>query len=68
VTGNLKNRGSSVSIANGYGLHDREVGVRVLVGSGIFTSPHRPDRLWDPPSILYNGYQGLFSEGIAVGV
>jgi hypothetical protein len=27
-------------------------GVRVPVGSNIFTSPYRPDRLWDPPNLL----------------
>jgi hypothetical protein len=53
-------RDSSVGIATGYGLDDRGVGVRVQVGSRIFSSPSRPDRLWGPPSYLYNGYQGLF--------
>jgi hypothetical protein len=37
-------------IATGYGLDDRGVGVRVPVGSRIFSSPSRPDRLWGPPS------------------
>jgi hypothetical protein len=34
-------------------------------GSGweFFSSPPRPDRLWGPPSLLPNGYQGLFSGG-----
>jgi hypothetical protein len=36
-------RDSSVGIATGYGLDDRGVGVRVPVGSKIFTSPYRPD-------------------------
>jgi hypothetical protein len=44
----------------GYGLDDREAGVGVPVGSRIFTSPRRPDRLWGQPNLLYNGYQGLF--------
>jgi hypothetical protein len=26
----------------------------------FFSSPPRPDRLWGPPSLLFNGYQGLF--------
>jgi hypothetical protein len=29
----------------------------------FFSSPLRPDRLWDPPSLLANEYQGLFSWG-----
>jgi hypothetical protein len=32
-------------IATSYGLGDRGVGVRVPVGSRIFSSPNRPDRL-----------------------
>jgi hypothetical protein len=36
-------RDSSVGIATGYGLDDREVGVRVLVGSRIFSKSSRPD-------------------------
>jgi hypothetical protein len=27
---------------------------------GFFSSPPRPERLWGPPSLLSNGYQGLF--------
>jgi hypothetical protein len=37
---------SAVGIATGYRPHGREVGVRIPVGSRIFTSPYRPDRLW----------------------
>jgi hypothetical protein len=44
-----RSRGSSVGIADGYGLNDRGVGVRVPVGSRIFSSPRCPDRLWGPP-------------------
>jgi hypothetical protein len=36
---------NSVGTATGYVLDDRGVDVRVLVGSRIFTSPRRPDRL-----------------------
>jgi hypothetical protein len=36
---------SVVGIATSYGLDDREVGVRVPVGSRIFSSPDRPDKL-----------------------
>jgi hypothetical protein len=38
-------RDSVVGIATSYGLDDRGVGVRVPVGSRIFSSPDRPDRL-----------------------
>jgi hypothetical protein len=53
-------RDSAVGIANGYGLHDRGVGVRVPVGSRISSNPRSPDRPWDPPNLLSNGYRGLF--------
>jgi hypothetical protein len=59
--------GSTVGIATGYGLDDQGVGVRVPVGSKIFTSPYHPDRLWGPPNLLTNGYQGPFPRGIAGG-
>jgi hypothetical protein len=50
---------NSVSIATGYGLDGRRVSVRVPLGSAIFSSPRRPDRLWGPPSLFSNGYRGL---------
>jgi hypothetical protein len=62
-----RSRDSVVGIATGYGLDKGEVGVRVLVGSRIFTSPCRPDRLWSPPNLLYNAYRGLFLGGKAAG-
>jgi hypothetical protein len=37
-------RGSAVGIATDYGLDDRGVGVRVLLGSRIFCSPRSSDR------------------------
>jgi hypothetical protein len=40
-----------VGIATSYGLDDRGVGVRVPVGSRIFSSPCRQDRLWGPPNL-----------------
>jgi hypothetical protein len=36
-------------------------------GLEIFSSPPRPERLWGPLSLLYNGYQGLFPWGKATG-
>jgi cell division protein FtsX len=45
------NRDSVVGTATGYWLEDREVGVRVPVGSRIFSSPSRPDRLWGLPDL-----------------
>jgi hypothetical protein len=57
---NSRSRDSAVDIATGYGLDDRRVGVPVPVGSRIFSSPQRPDRLWDPPILLSNWYHGFF--------
>jgi hypothetical protein len=41
-------------------VYDRGVGVRVPVGSRIFSPSLRPDRFWGSPSLLSNGYLGLF--------
>jgi hypothetical protein len=60
ITLPIQSRDRAVSIATGYGLDDRGVGVQVPVGSRIFFSPHHLDQLWGPPSLLSNGYQGLF--------
>jgi hypothetical protein len=52
-----------VGIATGHGLDDLVVGVRVPVGSKIFSFPRTPDRLWSPLSLLSNEYRGLFPRG-----
>jgi hypothetical protein len=49
-----------INIANVYGPDDRGVGARVPVGARLFFSSCCPDRFWGPPSLLSNGYQGLF--------
>jgi hypothetical protein len=52
-------------IATGYGMDDRGVGVRVPVGSRIFSSPRRPDLLLGPPNLVSNGYRNSFPGGKA---
>jgi hypothetical protein len=61
----LRSRDSSVGIVAipiGYGLDGRGVGGRVPVGSSIFSSPRCPDWPWGSPSLLSNGYLGLFPQ------
>jgi hypothetical protein len=60
-------RDSVVSIATGYGMDDRGIGFRVPVGSRIFSFPRRPDQLWGPPNLLFNGFRGLFPWDITQG-
>jgi hypothetical protein len=55
---------SVVGIATGYGMEDRGAGARVPVGSRIFSSPRRPNRLWGPPNLLSNEYRRLFPLGV----
>jgi hypothetical protein len=52
-----------VGIATGYGLDDQGVGDRIPVGARIFTSLRRSDRIWGPPSLLFNRYRGIFPRG-----
>jgi len=49
---------SVVEIALGYGLDDG--GSSPGRAWEFFSSPPRPHRLWCPPSLLSNGYQGFF--------
>jgi hypothetical protein len=55
---------SAAGIATGYGLDDRGVGVRVPVGSRIFSSPCHREWLWGPSNHLSTGYQGTLSPGV----
>jgi hypothetical protein len=41
-----------------------EVGVRVLAGSRIFSSPCVPDRLWDPPNLPIQWALGALFLGV----
>jgi hypothetical protein len=50
--GRSRNRDNVVGIATGYGLDDRGIRIRVQVGSRIFSSPRRPDRFWETPSLF----------------
>jgi hypothetical protein len=54
-------RDSAVGMAIGYGLDTRGVGVRVSIGARLFSSPCLQGRFWGLPSLLSNGYRGLFT-------
>jgi hypothetical protein len=58
---------SAVGIANGHGLDDRGVGVRVPVRSRIFSSPRRPDRFWGRPASYPMDTEDSFPGGKAAG-
>jgi hypothetical protein len=51
-------------IATGYRLDIRGVRFQVLVGARFFFSPHHPDQLRGPPSLISNEYQKLFCLGL----
>jgi hypothetical protein len=57
-------RDSAVNPVTGFGLKGRGVGFRVPVRAKFFSSPRRPDRFWDPPSFLSNGYRGLSGRSV----
>jgi hypothetical protein len=44
----------------GWVLCYKSSGNNLIIVVLIQASPPRPERLWGPPSLLYNGYQGLF--------
>jgi hypothetical protein len=56
-----ESRDSAVNIATAYGLDDQGVGSSSpgRVKNFLF-STHHPDRLWGPPNLLSNVYQGTF--------
>jgi hypothetical protein len=58
---NFRGRDNSVGIETGYGLGGRgSIPGRSKI---LFCTTQRPNRLWDPPSLLCNGYRGLFPWG-----
>jgi hypothetical protein len=64
VNNNGGSRDSTVGIATGYWLEDQGVGVRVPVGSRIFSSTYFPERAWGLPSLVSNGYREIFLRGV----
>jgi hypothetical protein len=60
--------GVAVSIVSDYGLDDKAIEVRSPAEEKeFFLYPLCPDRLWDPPSLLSNGYRGSFPRGVKRG-
>jgi hypothetical protein len=56
-----RSRDSIVSVATGYGLDDRVFGVRVLVGSRIFSSPRLPGPALGPTQLSIQWVQEALS-------
>jgi hypothetical protein len=54
---------SRVDIATGYRLDGRGIRIRFPVGANFLPSQSHPNRFWGPPSLLSNGYCGLFLWG-----
>jgi hypothetical protein len=52
---------STVGISTDQEQDSRGIGVRFLVGTRFFSSARGPARLWGPPNLLFNGYEGIFS-------
>jgi hypothetical protein len=54
----------SETFSSRHGLDDRAIEVRSPAGANNFSSSLCPDRLWGPPSLLYNGHRvGPFPGG-----
>lgn len=39
-------------------------GFRIPSGTSLLSLPKRPFRLWDPHSVLFNGYNGFLLHGV----
>jgi hypothetical protein len=63
----FRSRVSSGSIVSDYGLDDGAIVIRSQAGAKDFSSSLCPDRLWGPPSVLYNGYRWSFPRGVKRG-
>jgi hypothetical protein len=61
ITMSLQYHDGSVSMVMGYRMNSH--GSIPGKGKRVFPSPHHPDRLWSPSSLLSNEYQGLFLLG-----
>jgi hypothetical protein len=63
----VSSRDSVVGIVTSYELDDRGIGVRVPVGSRIFSSLSHRDRRRGPHIFLSSGYRGLSRESKPAG-
>jgi hypothetical protein len=43
-------------------LRNKRFGVRIPVETRLFSSPKLPDRLWGPPSFVFNDHRRSFQE------